>query len=391
MENDSIQIEKICERLKSWLFQHALPIWRKNGIEQGTGGFFERLNLDGLGLLESQRARVPSRQIYSFVEAGRLGWDAWKPIVVNGYKYFCENFIDTNGAVISKFNPVNGTKNLEFDLYNQAFALFSFAQIADVVPEFRENAEQHARKLLKFLKDNYAHQIAGFNESIDGKLPLRSNPHMHLFEAFLAWELISEDGHWSQIVDEIANLCLNQFIDQESGVLREFFDSDWRPMQGDLGKVVEPGHLFEWAWLLVRWGNLRGEKSAILVAKKLFEIGIKYGIDMDRQVVVLQINDDFTVRDPVARLWPQTELIKAAILLAKNSNNDEKKLYEDYVIMGIIALEKFFDIQPKGLWRDKLNSNGEFIVEPVPASSFYHIICALSELFSNYSKPKLER
>ena len=104
----------------------------------------------GLGLIESQRARVPSRQIYSFVEAGRLGWDTWKPIVVNGYKYFCENFIDTNGAVISEFNSVNGTKNLKFDLYNQAFALFSYAQVADVVPELRENVEQNARKLLSF-------------------------------------------------------------------------------------------------------------------------------------------------------------------------------------------------------------------------------------------------
>ena len=116
----------------------------------------------------------------------------------------------------------------------------------------------------------------------------------------------------------------------------------------------------------------------------------KYGIDRERQVVVLQINDDFTIRDPMARLWPQTELIKAATLIAKNSSIDDKKLYEDYVIMGIIALEKFFDIQPKGLWRDKLNSNDEFVVEPVPASSFYHIICALSELFSNYSKPEQE-
>ena len=91
---------------------------------------------------------------------------------------------------------------------------------------------------------------------------------------FWLWESVSGDGHWSLIVDEIAHLCMNQFIDQETGVLREFFDSGWQPMRGDLGKVVEPGHLFEWAWLLVRWSNLRGKKSAISVAKKLFEIGI---------------------------------------------------------------------------------------------------------------------
>ena len=48
MENDATQIEEHCERLKNWLFQHALPIWEKNGIEQDTGGFFDRLSLDGV-------------------------------------------------------------------------------------------------------------------------------------------------------------------------------------------------------------------------------------------------------------------------------------------------------------------------------------------------------
>ena len=53
-------------------------------------------------------------------------------------------------------------------------------------------------------------------------------------------------------------LALTRFIDPETGVLREFFDADWRAPGGEDG-LVEPGHQFEWAWLLQRWGRLRGE------------------------------------------------------------------------------------------------------------------------------------
>ena len=207
---------------------------------------------------------------------------------------------------------------------------------------------------------------------------------MHLFEAFFAWESISRTEVWRSEIDKIAALCLTRFIDQETGMLREFFNNDWQPMSGDLGKIVEPGHLFEWAWLLTRWGKLRGNEAAIFAAKKLFELGKQHGIDQDRQVVVLQLNDDFSVLNSVSRLWPHTELIKAATLLAKDSRHEDKKSYEEYIVMGIVALEKFFDVEPKGLWRDKLKLTGKFELEPVPASSFYHIVCALSVLFEHY-------
>ena len=148
----SKQLKEDCTRLKQWLFQDALPIWQQNGVDYESGGFFERLSLEGKGLVEKQRARVPCRQLYSFIEAGRLGWTAWKPIVLNGYQYFCENFVAANGAIIAEFDPITKAKNLEFDLYDQAFALFAFAQIAHSVPELCEDAEQRAFKLLQLLQ-----------------------------------------------------------------------------------------------------------------------------------------------------------------------------------------------------------------------------------------------
>jgi mannose-6-phosphate isomerase len=46
------------------------------------------------------------------------------------------------------------------------------------------------------------------------------------------------------------------------------------------------------------------------------------------------------------------------------------------------GLQLYFDTPMKGLWRDVLQSDGRFIEQPAPASSFYHIVCGLAELLT---------
>ena len=77
--------------------------------------------------------------------------------------------------------------------------------------------------------------------------------------------------------------------------------------------------------------------------------------------------------DPVARLWPQTERIKAGLALGA----DEGELAD-----ACRGMKLYLDTAPAGLWRDRLQPDGTWVDEPAPASSFYHIICALNELFA---------
>ena len=51
---------------------------------------------------------------------------------------------------------------------------------------------------------------------------------------------------------EIIELALTRLIDPSTGALPEFFTSGLAAAAG-LG-IIEPGHQFEWAWLLLRFG-----------------------------------------------------------------------------------------------------------------------------------------
>ena len=210
-------------------------------------------------------------------------------------------------------------------------------------------------------------RVAGGGFRENGPHPYQANCHMHLFESALAWEPLGGPS-WTALSDEIANLAMSRFIDPASGALREFFDGQWRALEGE-GGLVEPGHQFEWAWLLDRWGRARGDAAARAAARRLFENGLK-GVDPVREVAVNALWDDFSVRDGTARLWPQTEHLKAAVVLGD----------EAQALRAARGLAQYLDVPARGAWRDKLQADGTFVEEPAPATSFYHLMVAILEL-----------
>ncbi|MCA1243541.1 AGE family epimerase/isomerase [Stappia stellulata] len=383
--NDDAHVAWLCDasdRWTNWLLGSAMPLWSGLGVDPANGGFVEEIDFGGApGLTVPRRSRVQPRQIYSVIEAGRLGWPGdWPAIAGRALDWYLDCFRLPDGTFADLVAPDGTLLEGRFDLYNQAFALFGLAHAAAALPGRRAELEAVALTLLDRLETHYRHPDAGFEESRPPSLPLRANPHMHLLEAALAWEEISEDTAWSRIADEIMELALARFIDPQTGALREFFASDWHPMPGDSGRQVEPGHQFEWAWLALLWSRRRGRADAAIAARRLFAIGETWGICPRRKVAVLELNDDFSARAPVARLWVQAEWIKAALALAHASAGPERLHYFASARQAVSALEMFLVDDPAGLWRDKLGDDGRFVAEPAPASSFYHIVCAVSEL-----------
>ncbi len=365
-----------------WLKRSALPVWVDVGHDVETGGFFERINLDGTANRgDNRRARVQPRQVYCYAVSGGDDTPAsWHAAASAAFAWFEKVYRRQDGVYGSLASPAGTLVDDSFDLYNQAFALFAMAQIARTFPDRAGEMEEKARALLDTLKARFAHPAGGFEEGDPVKLPLCSNPHMHLFEASLAWEDVASDpAPWVSLADEIGRLALTRFIDADSGALREFFDHDWRPFPGDKGRIVEPGHQFEWAWLLARWSVSRKDPAAMKAAERLFDIGAAHGLCATRGAAIMGLYDDFTVSDPIARLWPQTEWLKAAILLAKVGGPADRERYLAQALQAIRALRLFLATDIAGLWFDKMRPDGSLIDEPAPASSFYHIVCAILE------------
>nr|WP_250811716.1 AGE family epimerase/isomerase [Neorhizobium tomejilense] len=369
--------------LRKWLYKYALPLWWSAGADKVNGGFHELLDLNGDPVPSDRRFRVQPRQVYCYAAAGLASWSGpWREAADHGIQYFESRYRLDAGHFAALASADGVVIDRQFDLYNQAFALLAYAQGSLSSPEVSLEYEEKALGLLASLEP-WRHPQAGFEEGIPRKLPLCSNPHMHMLEAALAWEAASQTKNpiWTALADEIVQLCLTFLIDTQTGVLREFFDGDWRPYPDYRGRITEPGHQFEWAWLLVKWGQARHDGKAIEAARRLFELAVAHGICDRRQMAVMQLSDDFSILDESCRLWPQTEWIKAALALATNSDEAEKCRFWGEALRGITSLRRFLDEVPrKGLWRDRMMSDGRWQDEAAPASTFYHIVCAILEL-----------
>ena len=359
-------------KLANWLRVSALPIWSAQGQAE-SGAFAELLSQDGRSVPSPRRARVQARQIYVFAQAGLQGWTGpWRRAARLGL----EHYFSANQRPDGLFRTLLSADDQVLDdsayLYDQAFGLLALAsaKAAGIV----EDSEVRAGRLLEAISH---FEVGGPGLKEEGDKPYQSNAHMHLLEACLAWEEQSKDAKWGQWSDRVIDLAMNYMIDAQGGFIREFFDADWCPAAGDAGHLIEPGHQFEWAWLMARYAAKRDRPDVLAMAHRLYDFGIK-GITLRNEVVIDALSDEGVALTSRARFWPQTEWLKASLLLARSSNDGLRTRLLADARRAASAIHLY--LTPSGLWMDKRLSAGKFINEAAPASSFYHLMAAYLEL-----------
>ena len=385
MSDIAARLKESQSALREWLFDRALPLWWTTGGDLEKGGFYEKLNLDGTPCDINRRTRVAARQVFSYALAGTMGYAGpTEPAIDHGLAWLSGPARNPEtGMLYAVLTPDGAVVRGDFDFYDHAFAMLAYASAYSVRKD--KALEAAAVAIRDTIVHTYSHPVRGFEEANPRTLPLKANPHMHMFEACLAWIDAKQgdadtDDTWYNIAAMLADLCIEKFLHPQNGSLREFFDGDWNPMQGEMGRIVEPGHQFEWAWLFLRWANLTGKDSYRTAAKRLVAIAEDDGTDPIRGVTFNELWDDFTPKDAKARLWPQTERMKAYVKLADAATTPaEREFAIDRAIAGANGLHLYLSTEIEGLYRDRMKTDGSFEIEPAPASTLYHIICGIDE------------
>jgi mannose-6-phosphate isomerase len=302
--------------------------------------------------------------------AGRLGWGGqWREAVETGLETIDRHCRHPESGFLHSLDTENRPRETRRDLYDQAFVATAEAYGAEALGD--PGRIERARAVFAELDRAWHRWPAGYWE---GELPdpayRRQNPHMHLLEAALAIRQ-SRWGNHADLVrcEQIAGWFARHFFDRERGLLPEYFDQDLVVAADERMQTVEPGHHFEWAWLL---GELKaaGGSDLSAIGERLWGFGLRHGIDRGRNVAVDELHFDGRVKSERARLWPQTERLKAAIAM-----RDEAE-----ILAAFDGLQPYLATPAPGACHDKMLPAGGFEAEPTRASSLYHIVCAYAEL-----------
>ena len=355
------------ESLHSWLLHRALPLWLAHGIDRPGGGFHEALAPDGYACdAPFRRLRVVTRQIYVFSQAHRAGLAGADAAVALGLHFLDRHAALPEGGYAWRFNLRNEPTDTTRDLYDHAFVLLALSAATAVLPAAA--LRPRALNLLAFIDSAFPHPAGGYLESLPPALPRRQNPHMHLLEALLGAHEAFGDPVFLARADTLRTLFLRRLLDPDTGALPEFFNDKLQPDRQDTLFLTEPGHHCEWLWLLHRHAALGTQDPAAPTAMaRLMAFVDRHAIHPRTGDLIDSVASDGTQAARTARLWPQTERLKAELLRADTTPARQANAANRLTVW----------LHPDGLWWERREADGAFLPSDAPASSLYHLTCAI--------------
>jgi mannose/cellobiose epimerase-like protein (N-acyl-D-glucosamine 2-epimerase family) len=373
--------------LKPWLFQTVLPFWAETGRDRDHGGFVERLTLDRKPAPDDyKRVLVQARQTAVFSHAHLLGAPPYALAAAEeGFRFLNAHYWDDDtGGWMHTVTRAGAPRDRRKDAYDQAFVLFALAWYHRATGDTR--ALPLARRTLTFMEERLADDLhGGFHERLDEDgphgLPRRQNPHMHLLEALLELYEASGEPGWIARAGEMLQLFRARFYDPETGTVGEFFTHDWRPAPDGEGAVREPGHHFEWVWLLLHYRRLAGDAQVLEPAERLYHFARRHGFDKPggsgRPAVVIDRVDPFgAVISANKRFWPQAEAIRAFLARATELGDGGDR---ERAAQLLARLFTHYLSPSDPAWREWLDRDGKEISVTIPATSLYHLFGCVAD------------
>jgi mannose-6-phosphate isomerase len=363
----------VVARLKRRMVEHSLPLWASVGWDDKAGGFFDRLHPDGSADRDApRRVFVQARQIYCYAKAAQMGWyPEGRAIALRGLDYLVAKAKAPDGkpGYVHRLTPEGGVLDPLRDSYDHAFILFALATVYGLDQDAQVRAEIDA--LLSFLDSKLRSPHGGVLEGFPPSMPRRQNPQMHLFEAMIACFDATKDLSFQQRAGEFFALFLANLYDKQKHVLGEYFEEDWSKINP---VSVEPGHQAEWVWLLKGFERITGCPTG-RPRGELLASALRYR-DEATGCLVDEGDTEGNIRRHSRRLWPQTEIAKAWIAQAESGEAGAA----DEARAALVRLERHYLNHPVvGGWYDQFDRDGKSLVPTIPASSFYHVLCAVSE------------
>lgn len=367
------------EFLAMRLLNRWVPKWYGAFTDPRSGSFYERLGGDFKPLQTgTRRLLTQCRQLAIYSHASiQPGVDIPGLDLLRHFNHILDHYLvpSTGGWRFSVDDDGRPLDN-HYDLYALSFVIFSFSHYFRATGDAR--ARDQALATLRFIDKHFRLPgLPGLAEELDTALnPLpkirRQNPHMHLLEACLfageTWPW--DDGVFSTMAREMIGLFDTAFYNPANTMLGEFFTDDLQP-HPDNGHHVEPGHYFEWIWLLKKFGAGHNGVCAALLGW-----ANRYGWDDIHGGIYDVLDPSGAIIADTKRLWPFTEAIKANALML-DSAPDKDRIKSRIAAMVSVFRSRY--MQERGFWVEWLSRDLKPRTDYMPGTTPYHVYFGIME------------
>lgn len=338
----------------------VVPLWLGPGWNAELALPYEALDAQPQPLPPQRyRAMACARQLYVFASLiGEPQAEFAAERAAALFRSLQRHFHDAeHGGWFYSVDPAGKPLDKRKDLYTHAFIIFAcahyWAKVREPLVESVLNAALEVVAERFATGDGLYEAVLERNWSSLKAGPLQ-NPLMHLAEGFLATLQVRDDARVQAALVALAAAMQQQFIDRQHGVMME------KPL-GAVDNWFEPGHQFEWFFLLESSDLLRGTPLHASL-DRAFAYAEHTGVDNLTGAVSGTLALDGTVRDATQRIWAQAEYLRALTLRPGSAAVLQRQLQ---------ALQQRF-LHDKG-WNECLDAHGEVSRRDMPSTTPYHL------------------
>lgn len=352
------EVTALFAAVQQHFLQVIVPLWQDSGWNSQLALPYEAVDGQHAPLPPQRyRAMACARQLFLFSSLiGRVPEADLRAAAL--FRSLQRHFHDAeHGGWFYSIDPQGAPLDRRKDLYTHAFIIFACAHYWAKVRE--PLVESVLNAALNVVAERFAdgsglyEAVLAEDWSTLGSGPLQ-NPLMHLAEAFLATLSVRDDATTLQALNALSEGMQQRFIDPATGVMLE------KP-RGAVDNWWEPGHQFEWFYLLESSAQLRGSPLHASLTRA-FAHAEAQGVDSANGAVTAMLEVDGTVRDATQRIWAQAEYLRALALRP----NAEQRVPE-----LLLALQQRF-LHAKG-WHECLDANGQVSRSDMPSTTPYHL------------------
>lgn len=373
-------IHSTIRSLQTRLFLRWCPKWYEAFTDERNGGFHERLGKGFKPVATGQRRLVTQcRQLSIYSDYSARGNKMLARDLKVQFEFILAHYhVRETGLWHFALDDDGRVADQTCDLYALSFVIFSCSHYYRATGDGR--ARDAARQVLDLIDKKFRLTV-GLAEAIGPDFkPLpkmrRQNPHMHLLEACLFAHETWGDLAYSAMADEMVGLFESHFFDPKACALVEFFDDDLKP-HPEKGENLEPGHYFEWVWLLKKHAALKKQPEMHdAVALQLLDWANRHGWDETYGGIYDTLAADGRVIADTKRIWPFCEALKANALMLTLA--PDRQAIKDRVSAMVAVFEDKY-MQERGFWIEWLNRDLTPAADYMPGTTPYHVYFGITE------------
>ena len=372
---------RIAREFVGYTFIDMARLCATHGWDEVRGRSVERLQADLTPApMGCRRGMVAGRQLFFFSNAYRLTLDpVFEDRAHHLYADLLNHFWDkTHGGWYFSVDDANVAQDTTKDLYCHAFIMFGLAHYAEIfantepvdwIEKTSDLVFRHFRLVGGWLAPSTTRDWMIRSRNLE------QNPHMHLLEAYLSAFDATRDEIFIKHATEIISIYTELLRTRDGSKVLEHFDENGQPV-GEPGNLIEPGHLYEWYWLVHEYADIAGLPAYRAACAPILDWANRWGCDSGAGGIYDQVDSDGNVVSHRKRMWPVTECIKAFTTLVRLGGDDQSKASLAQWISFI--REKY--CTKAGAWHEYLNRKLQPDCDYLPLSTPYHVAMAALEV-----------